>query len=50
MEIPLKNPYISGKGTFLYFRKQKPPNNYLYFRKLNFVLFQKTGTLKSPTF
>ena len=23
MEAPKKNPYISAKGTFLYFRKQK---------------------------
>ena len=51
--------YISGNGNpeknhlyfikrklFLYFRKWKPPKNSLYFRKLNFLIFEETETLK----
>ena len=32
-------PYISGKETFVYFRKRKPRKNYLYLRKGNFLIF-----------
>ena len=30
---PEKIPYISGNGTFLYFKKRKPRKNSLYFRR-----------------
>ena len=34
---PPKIPYISGKVTFLHYRKQKPQKNSLYFRKQSFL-------------
>ena len=36
MEAPKKNPYISAKGTFLYFRKQKLLKN-SYISESNFL-------------
>ena len=33
METQKKNPYISGNGTFLHFRKRKLKKIFLYFRK-----------------
>ena len=33
--------YISGNGTFLYFRKWKPWKNSSYFRKRNCLVFQE---------
>ena len=39
---PPKIPNISGiEEAFLYFRKQKPKKNSLYFRKQNFLIFQE---------
>ena len=38
---PEKISSISGNGTFLYFRKRKTPQNSLYFRKRNFLLYQE---------
>ena len=37
---------IQETELFLYFRKQKPRKNSLYFRKRNFFIFHKTETLK----
>ena len=38
--------YISRNGTFLYFRKQKPRKNSLYFRKRNFYISGKGNPKK----
>ena len=36
--------YISGNGTFLYFRKRKFQTKLLYFRKRNSFIFLETDT------